>query len=71
MAEEAALIAPALRGEGRAKRAHALPPLVILTSREVLLMCVIGFCVDVGWVFLVSWLPQYSDRRDAPATSLK
>ena len=22
-------------------------------------MCVIGFCVDVGWVFLVSWLPQY------------
>ena len=22
-------------------------------------MCVIGFCVDVGWVFLVTWLPQY------------
>ena len=28
-------------------------------SKEVGLMCVIGFCVDVGWVFLVSWLPLY------------
>ncbi len=57
-AEEVALIAPALRMRGVPLR-HALPPLSILTSREVLLMCVIGFCVDVGWVFLVSWLPQY------------
>lgn len=31
----------------------------ILITKEVGLMCVIGFCVDVGWVFLVSWLPQY------------
>ena len=36
-----------------------LPPLSILTSKEPLLMCVIGFCVDIGWVFLVSWLPLY------------
>src|ERR1700733_16058687 len=57
-AEEVALIAPALRIRGVPLR-HALPPLSILTSREVLLMCVIGFCVDVGWVFLGSSLPQY------------
>ena len=31
----------------------------MLTSKEIALMCVIGFCVDVGWVFLVTWLPQY------------
>ncbi len=35
------------------------PPLSMLTSKEPLLMCVIGFCVDIGWVFLVSWLPLY------------
>jgi sugar phosphate permease len=56
--EEVALIAPAVRVTG-VPLLRALPPLTILTSKEVLLMCVIGFCVDVGWVFLVSWLPQY------------
>jgi sugar phosphate permease len=57
-AEEVELIAPAVRLTGVPLR-RVLPPLTILTSKEVLLMCVIGFCVDVGWVFLVSWLPQY------------
>ncbi|HEV8066645.1 MAG TPA: MFS transporter [Planctomycetaceae bacterium] len=57
-AEEIELIAPAVRVTGVPLR-RVLPPLTILTSKEVLLMCVIGFCVDVGWVFLVSWLPQY------------
>jgi sugar phosphate permease len=37
----------------------SLPPLALLKSKEAALMCVIGFCVDVGWVFLVSWLPLY------------
>ena len=31
----------------------------MLASPEVWLMCVINFCVNVGWVFLVTWLPQY------------
>jgi ACS family glucarate transporter-like MFS transporter len=31
----------------------------MLASKEVWLMCLINFCVNVGWVFLVSWLPQY------------
>jgi MFS family permease len=57
-AAEVDLIAPAVRVTGVPLR-QALPPLTIFRSREVLLMCVIGFCVDVGWVFLVSWLPQY------------
>ncbi len=38
---------------------YSLPPRAIFMSKEVGLMCVIGFCVDVGWVFLVSWLPLY------------
>jgi ACS family glucarate transporter-like MFS transporter len=59
-AAEVELITPT----GMAAAAHlttrpALPVWKILTSKEVALMCVIGFCVDVGWVFLVSWLPQY------------
>jgi sugar phosphate permease len=61
--EEADLIAPA----GTVAAAHvgpdrskiSLPPLAILRNKEAGLMCVIGFCVDVGWVFLVTWLPQY------------
>ena len=57
-AEEVDLIAPAVRVTGVPLR-QALPPLAIVTSKEVLLMCVIAFCVDVGWVFLVTWLPQY------------
>jgi MFS family permease len=57
-AEEVGLIAPLIRLRGVPLR-QALPPITILTSKEVLLMCVIGFCVDVGWVFLVSWLPEY------------
>jgi MFS family permease len=55
---EVELVAPAVRVTGVPLR-HSLPPLAIFTSKEVLLMCVIGFCVDVGWVFLVSWLPEY------------
>jgi sugar phosphate permease len=57
-AEEAELISP---GNSTTPVTHSrsLPPRQILFSKEALLMCVIGFCVDVGWVFLVSWLPQY------------
>jgi ACS family glucarate transporter-like MFS transporter len=37
----------------------SLPLAAILQSREVWLMCLAGFTVNIGWVFLVSWLPQY------------
>jgi ACS family glucarate transporter-like MFS transporter len=57
-AEEMDLISPG-GAKTAVSKSSALPPRQILFSREALLMCVIGFCVDVGWVFLVSWLPQY------------
>src|SRR5262249_12545103 len=55
-AEEVDLIAPAGRVTGVPLR-EALPPLTIVTSKEVLLMCVIAFWLDVRWGFLVTWLP--------------
>jgi MFS family permease len=55
---EVDLINPAVRVTGVPLR-QALPPVKMLWSKEVLSMCVIGFCVDIGWVFLVTWLPQY------------
>lgn len=36
-----------------------LPLLPMLRSKEVWLMCGINFCVNIGWVFLATWLPQY------------
>jgi ACS family glucarate transporter-like MFS transporter len=56
--EEVELIAPA-GTVAPAPLRPTLPPLSILLSKEAALMCVIGFCVDIGWVFLVSWLPLY------------
>jgi len=31
----------------------------LLTSREMLLMCVINVAINIGWIFLVTWLPRY------------
>src|SRR5262249_46536156 len=31
----------------------------LLTSYNVWLLCVINFCVNVGWIFLVTWLPKH------------
>jgi sugar phosphate permease len=31
----------------------------LVTSREMLLMCLINVSVNIGWVFLVTWLPRY------------
>lgn len=56
--EEVELIAPAGTAAPAPPR-PTFPPLSILLSKEAVLMCVIGFCVDIGWVFLVSWLPLY------------
>jgi len=42
-----------------ARRRFDLPILAMLASKEVWLMCIIGFCVNIGWIFLVSWLPHY------------
>lgn len=31
----------------------------ILISPNLWVMCVINFCVNIGWIFLVTWLPTY------------
>jgi len=37
-----------------------LPPLLpLLTSGTMWLMCLLQFAINMGWVFLVSWLPTY------------
>lgn len=41
------------------QRRLGLPWLAMLKSPEIWLMCLAGFTVNIGWVFLVSWLPQY------------
>jgi MFS family permease len=38
---------------------YALPLADMAKSKEVWLMCVINFSVNIGWIFLVTWLPQY------------
>jgi sugar phosphate permease len=37
----------------------SLPVEAMLRSPEVWLLCVFNCAVNVGWIFLVSWLPQY------------
>jgi MFS family permease len=44
---------------GRTAQRYALPLADMARSKEVWLMCVINFTVNVGWIFLVTWLPQY------------
>jgi ACS family glucarate transporter-like MFS transporter len=36
-----------------------LPIGPMLASKQVWLMCAINFCVNIGWILLATWLPQY------------
>ncbi len=45
--------------EGGAARAKGFPVRAVVTNLSLWLMCVLQFGVNVGWVFLVSWLPTY------------
>ncbi len=40
-------------------RATRVPLRQLLASRSLWLMCVSQWCSNVGWVFLVTWLPTY------------
>lgn len=42
-----------------ASRRMRLPIGAMLASKEVWLMCIINFCVNIGWILLATWLPQY------------
>ncbi|HZZ71677.1 MAG TPA: MFS transporter [Pirellulales bacterium] len=44
------------------RAAAARPPFPwreLLRSRNVQLLCAINFCVNVGWIYLVTWLPEH------------
>ena len=47
---------PAVATDGGAPR---LPVRVILTSRSLWCLSIVQFGTNVGWVFLVTWLPRY------------
>ncbi len=42
-----------------ASRRMELPLDDMVRSKEVWLMCGINFLVNIGWIFLATWLPQY------------
>ena len=52
-----------IRGDERiesAQRAAEFPPILpLLRSGSMWLMCILQFGINVGWVFLVTWLPTY------------
>lgn len=57
--EERALIT-AGNGESAQTGAAEFPPLLLLMSSSTMwLMCMLQFGINVGWVFLVTWLPTY------------
>ncbi|MCI0359847.1 MAG: MFS transporter, partial [Planctomycetaceae bacterium] len=59
-AAEAHLIAgPAGDKPSQPERRFDLPVLAMLSSKEVWLMCGINICVNFGWIFLATWLPQF------------
>jgi len=54
-----------------------IPVRAMLTSRSLLLLSMMGFFVNVGWIFLATWLPTYlievhgaTDRQAGFYTSL-
>ncbi len=43
-----------------------LPLAEMLVSKEMWLMCAINFLVNIGWIFLATWLPQYLIENHGP-----
>ena len=53
-----------LIARGRPPQTHgeqlgAAPLLPLIKSRSMWMMCLTQWCTNVGWVFLVTWLPRY------------
>jgi sugar phosphate permease len=57
-AAEAELIEGA-QGRAEPPSSLGLPVVAMLQSPEIWLLCAFNSAVNVGWIFLVSWLPQY------------
>jgi ACS family glucarate transporter-like MFS transporter len=59
-AAEIALVADGeAEPDGSALAGGAIPIGAMLANRGLLLLAVICFCSNVGWIFLVTWLPTY------------
>ncbi|MCH9790912.1 MAG: MFS transporter [Planctomycetes bacterium] len=43
------------------KSIGGVPLVPILKSRSIWLICLSQFCTNIGWVFLVTWLPRFLD----------
>ena len=57
---EQQLISEASHAEEEAQGAPAFPPILpLMKSGTMWLMCALQFGINVGWVFLVTWLPTY------------
>jgi ACS family glucarate transporter-like MFS transporter len=76
-AEIALIEAGAPPGESAGLAAGAPPLLAMLANRSLLLLSCIAFFVNVGWIFLATWLPTYlievhgtSETQAGFATSL-
>ncbi|MGD9720965.1 MAG: MFS transporter [Pirellulales bacterium] len=60
-AERALLERDAVPGEGAGSglAAGSLPLRAMLTNRGLLLLSLVCFSINIGWIFLVTWLPTY------------
>ncbi len=58
-AAEEALISHGTSVDGQGLAPGRLPLLEMLTHRGLLSLAVICFFINVGWIFLVTWLPTY------------
>ncbi len=74
---EIALIEAGEQTESQGLAQGGLPLRAIVSSRNVWLMSLISFTINVGWIFLVTWLPTYlievhgvSEKRAGFYTSL-
>jgi nitrate/nitrite transporter NarK len=56
---ERELIAHGRPPETSGEQLGAAPLLPLVKSRSMWLMCLTQWCTNVGWVFLVTWLPRY------------
>ena len=59
-------VANLLLGGVIGRRDQQLPLGSMGLSKEVWLMCGINFCVNIGWIFLATWLPTYLAEHHGP-----
>jgi nitrate/nitrite transporter NarK len=58
-AELALISGPESSAAARQAMAGSLPVVALLSNFSLWMCCVQQFCTNLGWVFLVTWLPRY------------